>query len=454
MYPATRSIFRRSGAALSTLAGLSFILTACSIQPGVPGGASALPVELSGELTSRSPLNHNDGSRYQNFKVHLRGGEAIKVVSSGALKAPVLVLLDGDGRPVAGPASDRVVLIPERDGHYVLAVSGASDSAFGPFRLKLEPVEVRNSGELQADTELVGVIGSGSTGNNYRLDVEEAARYELRLSSEAFDTLLKVQGNGVDVADDDGGGGTNSRLSMFLEPGSYQVTAVDYGGGAGGEYALAVSRQAIPADLVLSNGGMLQLGQSITGVATRQPLEYRLELTKEGFLRVDMSSEDVDSYLELSGNGIEATDDDGAGNKLDARLQLPLPAGSYLLKAYAVDGGSGLFTLQADLLEASPAGASIRPGSMVYGSLEPGGKQTTRLHVTQAGSYRVELSSSAFDAELRVRGQNLDETDDDGAGGSNALLTLNLQPGDYEVISGSYADEGSGSYVLAVSSVN
>jgi hypothetical protein len=454
MYSAIPMVLRSPGAALSTLAGLSFLLTACSIQPGVPGGASALPVELSGELTSQSPLNHNDGSRYQNFKVHLRGGEAVKVTSSGALKAPVLILLDQDSRPVAGPASDRVVLIPERDGQYLLAVSGASDSAFGPFRLRLEQIEIRNDGALQPDSELVGVIRSGSPGNHYSLDVEEAARYELRLSSDAFDTLLKVHGGGLEVADDDGGGGTNSRLSLFLEPGSYQVTAVDYSGGAGGEYALAVSRQAIPADLVLTNGGVLQLGEAITGVVSREALEYSLELPREGFLRVDMRSEDVDSYLELSGNGINATDDDGAGNKLDARLQLPVQAGSYTLKAYAVDGGSGLFTLQAELLDARPAGDSIRPGNMVYGNLESGGKQTTRLRVAEAGRYRVELSSSAFDAELRVRGQNVDETDDDGAGGSNALLTLDLQPGDYEVISGSYADEGSGSYVLAVSSGN
>lgn len=453
MHPSKR-FFPSSVLALSAAVSLSLLLTGCFTRVTQPASQGGAPVQLSGEITTRSPVNQNDGSRYQSFPVSLRAGEVYRVSSSGALQEPVLVLLDADSRPVAGPSASRLFLMPERDGRHTLSVSGASDTAYGPFRLTLEPVQVTNGGALQPGTEILGVLGDGSAGNTYSLTVSEAGLYELLLSSDMFDALLKLQGNGLDTTDDDSGGGSDAKLSLMLQPGSYQIQAGGYDNTGAGGYSLQVTRRELPEGVSLTNGGELQLGQQITGMGLSQPVEYSLQVAEAGLLRVEMRSSEIDSYLELNGEGVSTVDDDGAGSGYDARIQVPVAAGSYSIKASSMDGNNGLFTLQADLLQARPAGARIEVGELVLGHLQEGRSSRTRLRISEAGNYRIDLMSADFDTLLKLRGQGLEEENDDGSSGTNSMLSLTLQPGDYELISGSYENAGVGSYTLSVSAVD
>ena len=456
MHSASRP-FIKTLLTLSIAAGLSLSLTGCDdLKSKIPGLSSeatqaGMPATLEGEITTSSPVNLNDGSRYQSFSLTLKGGDVIKVASSGALEDPVMILMDSANRTVSGPSAGQLFADPAQDGTYTLTVSSASDRDFGPFTLTLTTIEVRNSGVLEVGDEIMGLLKARQNGNDYELNVTEEGLYELAMSSEDFDTVIKLTGNGLDLEDDDGAGeGTDSKLTAFLQPGTYQFNAADLDNTEGGGYTLSFTRRELPAGVSLVNGGILTVGTEITGMTTSDALDYMLEVTEAGMLQVEMHSDDIDSYLEISGNGVEATDDDSAGD-LNARLLMPVQPGNYTIKASSLGGDSGLFTLKAELSAAAPAGGSISVGDRVYGTVKEGDTETTRLTVTEGGSYQIDLISSDFDALLKLRGQGRDEENDDGADGTNSRLNLTLQPGVYELISGSYGDSGAGTYVLSVS---
>lgn len=438
------SLFRF--APLGTLV-LGLALSGCAVTQTATTPADGVRT-LAGEITTRSAVNHKDGTRYQSFTLNLRQGEMIRVSQEGALSAPVFTLLDQQQQLINGPRPGTLYLTPPADGRYTLTVSGADSSAYGPFRLTLESVIPHNQGELVVGEPIHGVL-TGSA-NQYQLTVSEAGLYELTLDSDEFDAVLKLQGNGLELEDDDGGTGTNSRLSTLLQAGSYQVIAGSWGDSEAGVYSLALNRRTLPADLVLVNEGALRLGDEITGLATSEARTYSLNVPSRGMLRLRMSSVEVDSYLQLEGQGLNVTDDDGAGQGYDAQIVTLVEPGSYSVKASSVGSDSGLFTLSSSLSPVRSVGSLVRPGDAVAGSLSNGRTATTTLRISEAGSYRIELYSSAFDAYLKLEGNGRQEEDDDGAGGTNAGLNLHLEPGDYQLIGSAYGNSGSGDYLLLV----
>lgn len=64
--------------------------------------------------------------------------------------------------------------------------------------------------------------------------VEEAGVISIETQSDAVDTLLELEGEGVFFQDDDGGSTQlGSLIETRLEPGVYDVSVSGYGGGGG-----------------------------------------------------------------------------------------------------------------------------------------------------------------------------------------------------------------------------
>ena len=435
------------------LAGLAILLSGCN-EPATTTTAPVrdMPASLAGELTSQSDVNLNDGSRNQSFELQLQGGTLYRVSSSGALKQPTLLLLSEDNRPVSGPRAEQLYLQPEQDGLYRLAVSGSSSSDYGPFRLELTTAEIHSEGELQPGADVLGHLGSGKSqgGNRYTLQIAEPGLYELLLRSDEFDTVLKLRGTGINRTDDDGAGGTDSRLLTMLQEGSYQVIAGGIDAADQGIYSLSFKRWEMPEGISLNDGDRLPLGEERTGMLTGHPQTYTLAIEQAGLLQLTMRSDDFDSLLELNGQGINTRDDDSGGDR-DALISVAVEPGNYRVKAAQLDGVDGMFTLSAELSEVAMLDDSIAAGETRVGRLVTGQPVTTQLSISEAGLYRIILRSSQFDALLGLQGNGLEEQDDDSAGGTNAQLELWLEAGDYQVLSGSYGDEGAGSFVLSVS---
>lgn len=439
------------------LAGVAILLSACN-EPATSSRAttatvSEMPASLSGELTSQSAVNFNDGSRYQRFDLQLQADTLYRVTSAGALQQPTLMLLGEDNRPISGPRTGQLYAQPDADGIYRLAINGKTPSDFGPFRLEVETAATTNDGELQPGADVLGRlrVDNGGRGNRYTLQVADKGLYEIILRSDEFDTLLKLRGTGVNLTDDDGAGGTDSRLVAALEVGSYQLTASGIESDNAGVYSLAVEQRELPEGINLSEGAELEPGQDYTGMLVGQPQSYSLRVEQAGLLQLSMRSDDLDSLLELAGPGVNTRDDDSGGGH-DALISVAVESGSYRVKAAQLNNAEGLFTLRADISEVSALGETIVPGETRVGRLLPGQPSTTRLQITEPGLYRLTLRSSAFDALLGLQGQGLEEQNDDSGGGSDAQLEVYLETGEYQLSNGSYADEGGGSFVLSVSS--
>lgn len=435
------------------LVGLAILLSGCK-EPTVATTpvVSEVPATLSGELSSQSPINLNDGSRNQSFDLQLQGGSVYRVETSGALNQPVLLLLSEQGELISGPRNETLFLQPEKDGVYHLAVSGKSASDFGPFRVELNTGELINEGELELGAEILGQLQAGSVnnGNQYNLQIAEKGLYELVMRSTEFDTVLKLRGKGLNRTDDDGAGGTDSRVLTMLPEGGYQLIAGGIDTSDEGVYSLSFKRWEMPEGVTLGDGDALNLGEEATGMLTGQPQTYRLLVEQSGLLQVSMQSDDIDSLLGLTGAGINVRDDDSGGGH-DALLSVLVEPGSYRINAAQHGNGEGVFTLHTELTEVDQLGDRIAPDETRVGRLAEGQPTTVTLYVEQDGRYRVTLRSADFDAMLSLQGEGLEELDDDSAGGTNAQLELYLEAGEYQLTNSTYGDKGAGSFVLSVS---
>ena len=130
---------------------LTLALAACQKLGGIAssGGdkASNLTVgeTVSGEITSSSTLNYNDGSRHQGYKITMKNGEAVSLELGGSLSGQLAVF---DGQNMIANASSsgtsegdssssvNLAFRAPKDGTYLVAVNSASADAFGPFKLK------------------------------------------------------------------------------------------------------------------------------------------------------------------------------------------------------------------------------------------------------------------------------------------------------------------------------
>jgi hypothetical protein len=82
----------------------------------------------------------------------------------------------------------------------------------------------------------------GDQGSQVTLVISEPGFYQVDLVSSDFDAVLHMEGQGMDLEDDDGAGGTNSRIGRYLDAGSYRLTAKSYENGKTGDYVLSVEQ--------------------------------------------------------------------------------------------------------------------------------------------------------------------------------------------------------------------
>src|SRR5690606_38385983 len=283
------------------------------------------------------------------------------------------------------------------------------------------------------------------------LRVDRRAMYTIDLRSGQFDALLRIAGNGIDVQDDDGGEGTNARLSVLLDPGTYTLTVGGWGGSGRGLYELAVDSRPVPAGLN-QGGGIRADGSTLQGALQGTPLRYQFTLRERQMVTADMRSGDFDALLVLRGAGVEHRDDDG-GEGLDARLVQVLEPGDYTIEATSATGGSGLFTLTVTAagVPEGTGGGTLTVGSPKEALLLPGAADRYAFSVAEAGDYVMHMASLDFDSWLELfdaEGRPL-ASDDDSGGGLNARIRIALEPGDYTLEASAIA--GDGGYQVSVS---
>ncbi len=441
---------------LSPSLGLAQSATDVAAQPLAVGAS------VRGEITTANRVNYSDGSRSIVYAIDLDAGQAVSFETSGALCARLFVLRDGeavagptDGTCGESPAGARLAVVASEKGRYEVAVSGSGARAYGPFRLETKPLQVhRGDGPLRPGADIVDVMGRD--GKGYRLEVRESGYYQIEMRSSDFDSALELEGGGVSISDDDSAGGLDARLSAPLEAGTYTLRAKSINETTG-LFQLTVGTGALPEGVRLRNSGALALdGSVVHGALTGGPREYQLRVRRAGRVIIELGSESFDTQLELRGNDVSLSDDDGGGNGTDSRIATVLQPGTYTVVARALnDEGSGLFRLSAT--EAPlPAGTELRSGGTLSLGAPVTGMTSGEVHsyqlvIAEAGALVVDMRSEDFDTmlELRRDGSVVAEDDDGGdGGGTNSRLSVDVEPGTYTVVAKMYEGSSGGLYEL------
>ncbi|OBU64324.1 ABC transporter substrate-binding protein [Stenotrophomonas maltophilia] len=314
---------------------------------------------VSGEITSRSGVNFNDGSHHQLYQIKLEDKQLVGLKLTGALSGSIAVFNNGSlvstsntGHEHEGDVS--LAFRANGAGTYQVAVNAVGPTAFGPYRLRAEKLKPYDGKPIAGSGQIVDMLAGSS--QEYALQVEKEGLYEIRLVSDAFDPVLKLSGQGIDAENDDGNDGTNSRLSLVLKPGRYTLTATGLGDGANGMFTLSANSIELPANLVQRDGTALPKSGSVhTMLDSEGRRRFLLTLDRAADVRLDALSSQVDTVLRVVGGDTEFTDDDG-GNGTNARLEETLPAGHYTVDVTSLSNGAGLVEVRVQVDGASADG--------------------------------------------------------------------------------------------------
>ena len=498
----------------------AFTLTVTAAGGG--GGGCALDDlgALSGRVTRvgnlggdcESPNYSGRLARYYSFTLGQAGPVEIDLFSTAF--DTFLTLREGtdaEGRPVAtdddgGEGTNSRIATALSAGTYTIEATSYAAGVTGAFTLTVTATgdggggcALDDLGALSGTATRVGNLGDdcespnypGKLARYYSFTLGQAGPVEIELVSSVFDAFLALR-EGTDVAgrlvatDDDGGQGTNSRISRELSAGTYTIEATSYATGVTGAFTLTVTAAG-------GGGGGCALDDlgALSGTATRVgnldhdcespsypgrlARYYSFTLGQAGPVEIELMSSAFDTWLALregtdAAGRLVASDDDG-GQGTNSRIATELTAGTYTIEAtsYAT-GVTGAFTLTVtagggggggcalDDLGAL-SGTATRAGNLDHDCVSPSysGRLARYYSFTlgQAGPVEIELVSSVFDTWLALRegtdaAGSLVVSDDDGGQGTNSRIATELSAGTYTIEATSYATGVTGAFTLTV----
>ena len=176
----------------------------------------------------------------------------------------------------AGPYT--LSIVPQRDGsddaddgdmsESMAADAMYSISSSAPL---MSMAEADAMTPLEINTPFVGMIDMPGDADSFNLPVQAGATYEVLVRSLLFDTVLLVEGGGVDAVDDDTGGGPFGRDSaLTLEPeedGIVSLTVKDYADEGTGAYILTITQVGgePPADAMEMTDSAMAMAAMLPG---------------------------------------------------------------------------------------------------------------------------------------------------------------------------------------------
>lgn len=355
------------------------------------------------------------------------------------------------------------------------------------------------SGDLKLDDDTYADL--------WRFTGTAGQRVSVTMRSSDFDTYLVVGyfddgGNFKSLeSDDDGAGGTNSRVTLRLpRDGEFIARANTLSKGETGAYALdlELAAEAPPAVASRSLGGYAEIaiGQIVRGAleAGDEKLAddsyadtYRFSGTAGQRVVVTLKSDAFDAYLSVgrgeNGRFIEIESDDDGGEGTDSQLEWSLPGtGEYLVRANTLmEGETGAYVLQlrsagggdsravsaGDPLVSAQPGARMPLvlGQTLRGTLEAGDEKLSDDSYADIWVYQGRKGetltmiqrSTAHDAYLTAgpvsNGRWVwSESNNNDAGGTDARLVVTLKADGEYWVRPNALNKGLGAYTLFVTS--
>lgn len=251
-------------------------LTFLALAGCASGGARVAPApertvamngEISGQL-SRSDAKLRDSSVYQAWRFEGVAGQIVQIDVISSDFDAFAILTDAAGTKLAdnddggGGTNARIIFTAPANGTYRILANSLAKGRYGRYTVRLRSLGMASSGSAPGGVlpNTVGQIMRGQTmsGQLSATDpklsdgsVFQAWTYvgqagesiQVDVMSSDFDAYAIIQdGNGVKLAaDDDGGGGTNARISYTLPySGAYRLIANTYRQGSFGAFSMTV----------------------------------------------------------------------------------------------------------------------------------------------------------------------------------------------------------------------
>jgi hypothetical protein len=359
---------------------------------------------------------------------------------------------DGSGR------DSLATLVSDRRQTVMVGASSYSGESRGVYFLTVE--ELGEPENIVINETAEGRLGAGTAGPFYRFVAPEDGDYLVSLSSDEFDTYLKVSGpDGFEMENDDGpGGGTDSAIWISLMAGQEALIEVSAWSDGGGYYYLQVS-----------GARTISVGEEVRDILMGTAL-FSLEGRSGEYVTIELVSDDFDTYLGISddwGNGAENDDSYVEGYNYASSINhffagdgsIDISVSSY----YGGDGGEYLLRVlpyEGPMPEDYPSGYELTPGDRVTAMIsydddgfDFGPGDSYSLFAEQGDQIRVSMSSDAIDSFLSLVAPDGQEFyDDDSLGGYNSLIDI-VAPvsGRYQLVASAY-DGSVGIYELSYDS--
>jgi hypothetical protein len=357
-----------------------------------------------------------------------------------------------------------------------------------PAAAQQGPPEIRVGQTIHAAlTDADPVMTGRGAFRVYRLEGRQGQRLVATLRSGAFDALLTLMRPVAGItevldSDDDGAGGTDSRLRFNVPAtGTYLLMAQSLEAGGLGGYTLLLEeapapRRAMPQPLRIgeTRHGTLDENAPILELERGEVFYhlYGIEARAGQELVIGLESGSFDAFLAfgpLHDGEVEvaAFDDDG-GEGANARLRVSVPAdGRYGIQVRPYSGlATGPYTLSVREIPVT-APTALLSGQEASGQLGDDERDADHRYFQQwsyraAGgeTVRIRMRSDEFDTMLvlgRLEGgvfRELVRNDDSGDDGSNSFIEYHVPAaGELRIRATSFDGGATGRYTLRLDAV-
>ncbi|MEM2126207.1 MAG: pre-peptidase C-terminal domain-containing protein, partial [Candidatus Methanosuratincola sp.] len=279
------------------------------------------------------------------------------------------------------------------------------------------------SGSLSTSDCRSPVRGSSYYADRYSFSASAGQQVAILLTSSAFDTYLYLIGpdGSVIARDDDGGGGTNSRIpsgsGFYSLPssGTYIIEVTSFYSNSTGDYTLSLTGSGGDGGCAVTP---ISIGQTVSGSLSMSDCRslvrgnsyyadrYLFSGNAGQRIAISLDSSDFDTYLYLldSNNSVIAQDDDG-GPGLNSRIPpgsgfFSLPyTGTYVIEVTSYSGGAtGTYSLTLSS-EGRPSGGR-RTVFLIHGIRQTAASLRGLVNTLRDPVYGIDQSRFVIDAEF------------------------------------------------------
>jgi hypothetical protein len=330
---------------------------------------------IAGELTTDDPMGAARSRHFDPYELDLVTDQHVvftmrstEVDSGLRVNLPSGELLRDDNS--GGGLDAMISLVAPFDGTYLVVATTGGSGALGHYELA-----VTAPGAIESETQLLefGAVVAGQLAHDdairpgrdtyrdlYQFEGEAGRSAELLLTATTagLDPYLLLIGPAGDIlsANDDGGGGLDSRIQIELpDSGRYTVIVTTYQPAVGG-YDLALSE----LEPVVFGTVRVTVGDVVSGeLGSPDPRStrygtfidtYTLAAAQGERLRITMVADGFDPFLAIvDPNGETILYDDDGGGGWNARIDFSVGlVGSYRILATSASSGVGAYTIEIE----------------------------------------------------------------------------------------------------------